>query len=413
MNPHLERGRLLLLQHRPAEAEKELRQALAADPDDAIALALLSECYLDTNRYPDALDAARQAIARMPEIPFLYYVLARAHYYNKQMREARQAIAEGQRLDPSDPEAFHLLATVEFYDEKWQAALDAAQRGLELDPENVNLINLRAQSLIRLNRKQEAAQALDFALQKAPQNAFAHANKGWVAIEQDQYELAVSHFREALRLQPNNDFARSGLKEAIKGKNLLYRAVLKYFLWMNKLTEQGRWVFIIGAYLGYRIFFKLAENYPDLAPFLYPFIALYIVFAFSSWIAKPVSNLFLRLHPLGKYALDEDEIKATNAVGLLGAAAILTGTGGYLGGMGLLVLLGLLMGVMLIPVSGMFNVHPRSRARRYLLYYALLLAAMALAGLALPWAILGFAVGIFVYGWVANYLISRDAGEFY
>lgn len=415
MDHHFERGRLLLSQNRFQEAEKELKQALNQQPNNPYAMALLAECYIETSRYPEALQLAQTAVGIEPEIPFLYYSLARAYFFNKQMNKSREAIRGGLQLRPNDADFFLLGANIEYYEEKWQAALDLTEKGLELDPESVSLVNMRAQCLVKLNRQEEAAATLDYALNKAPENSYAHANKGWVAIENDNYKEAVTHFKEALRLNPTNEYAKSGLKESIKAQNILYRYILKYFLWMNKMNERGRWLFIIGIYVLYRILIGLAESNPSLAPLLYPLIIAYIIFAFSSWIAVPVSNLFLRFHPLGKFALDEDEILGSNIVGILGASAIALLLGFYFTKMELLLYLGAYFGIMLIPVGGLFGVNATGKARRYLVYYTLILAALGALAVFIPqmsMAAILFLLGIFGYGWVANYLMQKDSKEF-
>lgn len=415
MDHHFERGRLLLSQQRYQEAEKELKQALSYQPNNPYIMALLAECYIETRRYAEALQLAQTAVSIEPEIPFLYYSLARAHFFNKQMDKSREAIREGLQLRPNDADFFLLKANIEYYEEKWENALEATGKGLELDPENVNLVNMRAQCLVKLNRQEEAAATLDYALNKAPENSYAHANKGWVAIEKSQYDEAIAHFKEALRLNPTNEYAKSGLKEAIKAKNILYRYILKYFLWMNKMNERGRWLFIIGIYVLYRILLNLARNNPELAPLLYPLIIAYIIFAFSSWIAVPVSNLFLRFHPVGKYALDDDEVLGSNIVGTLGISSIICLLGFYFSKMELFLYLGAYLGIMLIPVGGLFGVYATGKARRYLTYYTLTLAVLGAVAVFIPQmgvvAIL-FLLGIFGYGWVANYLIQKDSKEF-
>ena len=415
MNIHLERGRLLLSQNRATEAEKEFKQALATDPNNAIAMALLAECYIERSRYAEALDTAKRAVGLGPTNPFLQYTLARAFFYNKKTKEARAALKEGLAMNPYDADFFLLDAHIAFYEEDWNAALNSAEQGLEIDPENVNLINLRAQALIKLNRQEEAAQTMDYALNRAPENAYSHANKGWIAIEQDKYEEAIDYFKESLRLDPTSEFARAGLKEAIKAKNPLYRYILKYFLWMGKMQEKGRWGFIIGIYLLFRLFSYLAEHYPTLAPFLSPLIFAYIIFAFSSWIAMPVSNLFLRLHPLGKHSLSEDEVQGSNMVGFLGGAGILTLIAFYFTQWELLLFLGGFFLIMLIPIGGVYGVSAEGKARRYLWYYTIALAVVGLTSIFIPGAggaMLIFFLGIFAYGWVANYLVSKDYKEF-
>lgn len=416
MNIHLERGKLLLAQNRLEEAEQELKQALTEAPDDGYAMAWLAECYLSAKRFGEALELSERAMGYAPNNAFLQYTLARAYFYNRRTKEARETIRQALQQNPADPDFFLLLAHVSFYEEKWQEALDAAEQGLELDAENVNLVNLRAQALIKLNRKAEAADTIDYALNKAPENSYSHANRGWVAIEQGRFKEAQLNFREALRLEPNNEFARSGLKESIKGTNVFYRAVLKYFLWMAKMNERNRWTFIIGAYILYRVLIVVAKNVPAIAPLLYPLIGFYVLFALSSWIAVPISNLFLRLHPIGQHALNDDEKTASNIAGSLLGAALLCILAYLLTSIQPLLFLSIVLGLLLIPAGGTFTVSPGTKARRSLTIYSLALAVLGITGALVPtlgsWLLVVFAVGVFAYGWVANYLIGQDVKTF-
>ncbi|MEL6923275.1 MAG: hypothetical protein AAFO94_04440, partial [Bacteroidota bacterium] len=322
-----------------------------------------------------------------------------------------------------------LRGNVNFYEDDWQAALDDAETGLSFNAENVDLINLRAQALVQLKRKDEADATLDYALNRAPENAWSHANKGWVAIERDQYETAVTHFKESLRLDPTNAYAKEGLKQAIKAKNFLYRWVLKYFLWMNKLSSKMQWYFIIGLFVLYNIVLRVAENFPNLASYLAPLIIAYILFAFSSWIARPVSNLFLRLHPLAKHVLDDDEKLGSTIVGVFGGAGLVCLLLFYLNGSKiiiengsifienggvLLIHLSIFFLFMLIPLGGLFNSTAGTKARRNLTYYVIAIAVFGLIGAFTyaGWALNAFFIGILSFSFAANYIIMKSAKEF-
>ena len=415
-NPYLERAHQLFLIGRIDEAEVELRKALAENPELPMAYVLLAECHISKNEFKQAVDMSKQAIAKDAGKPLFYFVLGKSSFYNKDIPGARLAIHEGQRLAPGNAQFFLLRSQIEFYQQNWESALNEANRGLELDPENVNLVNQRAQALIKLNRKEDAATTMDYALHKAPENSYSHANKGWVAIEKDEYDQAIGSFLESLRLDPGNDLAREGLKEAIRGRNLIYRVILKYFLWMNKMQEKYQWGFIIGIYLLYRLVLKAAESIPALAPFLYPVIVLYVLFAFSTWIAKPVSNLFLRLHPVGKHALDEDEILGSNITGLVLLVCLLSFVTCFVTGHDFWFRAGIVSGIMLIPIGGTFTIPKQMSARRGLGVYAVILALAGLVWVIFPEMIIAvgiFGLGIFAYGWVANYFISKSNKEFF
>lgn len=424
---HLERGNILYHQRRYIDAEKEYFKLLAQDPNNPFALAMLAQCYIETDRKQEALDFAQQAVQNAPESPTIYYVLARCQFYNKQIDQALTTLQNGQQLDPTNPDFYSLKSQIAFYQENWALALKEAEQGLELDPEEVILINLRARALVKLNRKEEASDTMDFALHRAPQSAYAHANKGWVSVERGNYEEATTHFKESLRLDASNAYAKAGLRESIKAKNILYRGVLKYFLWMSKLQEKYRWGFIIGIYVLYRIALALAETSDLMALIMTPLIIAYILFAFSSWIAMPISNLFLRLHPLGKHALEEDEILASTLVGSLGGLSLLSfllffisggglgfGTEDFvIGGYGTLFLLGVLLMIMMIPVGGVFFAEEGTVGRRNLTYLTIGLGLLAILALLTDKSIffMIFGLGILGYSFLAGYIIERGAKE--
>ncbi|MBL7776546.1 MAG: tetratricopeptide repeat protein [Saprospiraceae bacterium] len=418
----LKEAELLMETNRPAQAEEKIRQALAEAPGHSGALAALAWSLIQQEKYPGALEAAQQAVAGEPDQPNYLFALGYAQLFNNQPDKARETAQAALQLAPDASVLYQLLAQIEFQERRWELALHNAEKGLEFEPDDDGLINLRAMILVKLNRTAEAGDTVDSALYQNPQNAYAHANKGWVKIEQGQYQDAQESFLEALRLDPSNEHAKDGLKESIKAKNLLYRVILRYFLWVNKLSSGNQWLVIIGAYIAFRMVRGVAKSNPNLAPLLMPIIVLYLIFVYSSWIAGPVSNLFLRLHPLGKHALTDDEKLGSNlAAACIGASALFWLTG-WLANWHDLFLIGAALLVLLIPVGGMFSVQPGRSARRYLGWYALF---MAVCGVAVPLlafisgqedllfvGLAGFGIGAIAYGWVANYLIMRDAKRF-
>lgn len=418
----LKEAELLMETNRPDQAEVKIRQALATSPDNPGALAALAWSLIQQEKYQDALQPAQQAVAGAPDHPYYLFVLGYTWLFNNQSEKAREAVQSALQLAPDSAGLFQLMAQIEYHERRWELALFNIEKGLEFEPDNDSLINLRAMILVKLNRTSEAGDTVDSALYQNPQNAYAHANKGWVKIEQGQYQEAQESFLEALRLNPNNEHAQEGLKESIRAKNPFYRVILRYFLWVNKLSSGNQWLVIIGAYVAFRIVRGVAESYPELQPLLTPIIVLYLIFVYSSWIATPISNLFLRLHPLGKHALSEDEKQGSNWAGLCVAASAGCWLMGWLTGTTDLYIIGGTLLVLMIPIGGMYSVQAGRPARQKLGWYAIF---MAVAGVGLPllglamgqeaillWGLGAFAIGAIGYGWVANYLIMNDGKRF-
>ncbi|MDB4768698.1 MAG: tetratricopeptide repeat protein [Saprospiraceae bacterium] len=420
MSIHLERGQLLIHQGRIGMAKKELRLELNQNPSNAYAMGLLGFCYSTQKDHKNAIQLIESAVGLEPNNSYLFYLLAKIYLLANRFQDSIAAADNGLLLNPNGAEFFLIKGSISLNLDHWEDSLKYAEMGLEADPEHLELINLRARSLIQLNRRKEAEATIDYALHKSPEDPLAHTNKGWIAIENNNYNEGVTHFKEALRLAPTFSFAKTGLKEAIKGKNIVYRQILKFFLWTNKMNDKGRWQLVIGAYIVYISSIKLAENYPALAPFFYPFIMFYIMFAFSSWIAQPLSNLFLRLHPLGKLALSEDEKIASNIVGTFLGIGITLFFVFFITNSFLWIALGIWFIIMLVPVGGIFMMEKSSRPRKYLTIYGVVIGFSGLAFIGLDLLvniqvmplIYAFILGIFFYGWVANYLVMKAAKEY-
>jgi tetratricopeptide (TPR) repeat protein len=356
MNPNLERALLLFQQSRHELAEAELRQALAAEPDDAYAHALLALCLIERKRFDEATAEARQAIHLGPDFSFVHYAHARVSYARNDYEAALAAIQEAIRLDSADADHFSLLASIHFDEKRWTEALGAAEQGLELDPEHVGCTNLRAMALVKLGRKAEAGRTIDAALARNPENAVTHANQGWTLLHQGDPKKALEHFREALRLDPTNEWARNGIVEALKARNLLYAVMLKYFLWMSRLSTRVQWGIILGGYFGNRILGTMARSNPELAPWVLPLRILYVAFVVLTWTSYPMFNLLLRLNRFGRLALTREQTVESNWVGAVFLLALGSLGGCFVMGFGSPWLMSLtVFGLLLLPLSGLFR----------------------------------------------------------
>lgn len=407
----LDRALLLLQQRRFDLAEQELRQVLAADPGYFPAHAWLSLTLLESKRYPEAEREAEEAIHLAPDHPYGYFVLSRVFHQQDKLRQAEKAIAEAIRLNPQEANYFAVLAGIFASQQQWEKVLRATEQGLALDAEHIGCGNLRAMALNKLGRRQESVGALDAALYRDPENPLTHANQGWIALEQNEHQKAMTHFREALRLNPELNWARAGILEALKARNPIYRWLLQYFFWMSRMGPQLRWLVILGGYFGYQIVRGIAHNYPQVAPYLLPLMALYILFVYLSWTGQTLFNLLLRLDRFGRLVLTPRQLQVSNVVGVMLLLGLLGVVGGFFLGLLPAIMAGVVLAMLVIPVSHTLTREP-GRNRTILLAYTAGLAVVALlavGALALNAAIFGnlvqlFLLGIFVFSWIGNLL---------
>jgi tetratricopeptide (TPR) repeat protein len=324
MSTAFDRGMVLLQQGRHDLADREFRQELSQDPDNPLAHACLSLCLSRRDDDKAALAEADEAVRTGPDYAFCHYVRGAALNALDRHAEAEAAVTEAIRLDPDDPDYPALLASIEIGRRRWTEALAAAERGLALDPEHAGCMNFRAMALVQLGRKAEAAAALASALADDPENALTHANQGWALLHRGEHVKALDHFRESLRLDPDLEWARAGMIEALKARFAIYRVMLAFFLWMGRQSRAAQWVVILGFIFGRKILADLREWYPWLAPFITPILALSFGFLLMTWVSGPLFNLALRFNRFGRMALSREQKVESSWVGgcfLVAAAA--------------------------------------------------------------------------------------------
>jgi tetratricopeptide (TPR) repeat protein len=389
------------------------RQSLAADPEDAATLSLLTLGLANLKQSADAIESGRRAVSVDPELPFAHYALGHALLAHDDVPAAEKAAREALRLDP-DSEAYSLLGHVFARQRRWLDALDAAEQGLQLDAEHTGCANLRAMALSALGRTDEAERVSRRTLAADPDDAASHANRGWLLLRQSNYEEALESFRTALRLDATLESARGGIIEALKARHGIYRVVLRYALWMGTLDARSRWFIVIGLFVGARIARTMLRENPSWSPVLGPALALYGLFALSTWLADPISNLLLRLNPFGRLVLSHAEILASNIVGGLLVTAVVGGVLFAVTSVTGWLLVAVVAFLMLIPVSGAFSTRD-TRAWGPMRAILVTLAALGVSAAVLGfvaielamWPLIGLAIGTFTFGWIANYFIIK------
>lgn len=380
MSRHLDRAQLLFDQSRHELAMAELHQHLAEDPDNPLVHSMLALCLSELKQFAEATKEAELAIHLGPSIAFTHYALAHVLLDRNQPALALPAAQEALRLDPEDADYFATLARIHFLQSRWREALDAANQGLALDSEHLACTNLRAMSLMKLGRKAEAGATIDTALARNPENALTHANQGWTLLERRQPKQAMEHFREALRLDPELEWARSGIVEAMKARHGVYRWMLMWFFWMARLPPRVQWGVVIGGYFVVQALSRLQDAHPGWSLWIAPLLFAYVLFALMTWIADPLFNLLLRLNRFGRLALTREQVVASNWLGLCVLAGVTSFAAAMLLDSGALLLAALVCCVLTIPVSAIFRC-VRGRPRTLMTVYTIALASVSLIAL--------------------------------
>lgn len=319
--PHLERARLLLAQKRIKDAEKEIGYVLKDDPENASALLLLAECKTDAKQFDEATLLLKKCIGAEPDNDRPHYLLGFAYYQKSDTAAAKKSLNTAIQLNPWASAYFGLYAYVLLEERAYKEALEKANNGLNIYAEDLTCLNARSQALFRLNQHGEAYDTIKEALAANPEDDFTHTNYGWHFLEKGKYKEALTHFTEALRINPVNSRAREGYKAALKSKLPFYRWILQFSLWMGHQQKAVRFGIIIGIWILVRVVAALGENSP-LRYAAFGIVALYMLFVLFSWLGSAFANLYLLFTKHGKLVLDTSEKWSAVLVGVSITAGI-------------------------------------------------------------------------------------------
>jgi tetratricopeptide (TPR) repeat protein len=412
----LSKVEILIQQKKFEEAGKILSDLLTESPNNIDFLSLLAEVNLQQDKIDIAYNIIDNAIGLSPDASHLFYIKSRIAIQQENLNDAEININQAIELDPYDADYFALLATIKLGRKKFEEALQTAERALAIDAENLLALNTRSTALNKLNRSEESFSTIEGALREDPNNAYTHANYGWGLLEKGDHKKALIHFKEALSNDPTNAYAQSGMLEALKAANTVYRMFLKYAFWMSNLTAKYQWGVIIGFYLLFRVLKTVAQKNELLQPYLNPLIVALAIIAFSTWIIAPISNLFLRFNKYGKLLLDKKEKMSSNFV----AASL----GIFLVGLLLYVVLSdekmLTIAVfgfaMMLPLGTMFS---PTKSKYGLVIYTIALAAVGLLAIGLTFTTnkmfnlmtVVFIFGFIAFQWVANFMMIKKNNQ--
>ncbi|HEY2722713.1 MAG TPA: tetratricopeptide repeat protein [Chitinophagaceae bacterium] len=302
-----ETARILFEQHRVNDCIGHLRKVLEIDPRHDHALALYARCFYQNKEYEKGIGTILNAIKISPDNSYYFYLLGFGYYKQNVHYAAIHNLQQAINMNPQVAEYFGLLAFIHLSEKNSTLALEKANEGLQLDAENITCLNARSRALTKLRKKDEAQETMLSALQTDPDNEFTHLTVGWNLLERGRRKEATHHFREALRIDPNFENAKAGLKEALKSKIPPYKWLLQYSFWIRSKGKTFRWLFVFGLFFGVRLviaFSSVDSNMRILGMFI---AGCYFMFIIGSWVINPLANLFLLFDKDGKYALDHSE----------------------------------------------------------------------------------------------------------
>ena len=170
-------------------AERLYRQAIALDPNFALAHARLASTCAAIFHFHEPLDAwkdkaraeAELALGLQPNLAEAHLALGQYIYwiegeYDRAVQEFDQAL----RLSPNNAEIGELIAAVRRRQGHWQEAIDAYERNQKIDPQNANIVRNLVFTNTALRRWPDASRWAAQMRAMAPASLVAKIQSGYV-----------------------------------------------------------------------------------------------------------------------------------------------------------------------------------------------------------------------------------------
>jgi tetratricopeptide (TPR) repeat protein len=194
------------------EVERQLELVIAKDPNYAIAHTNYGLLLLDKGRIAEGLEHCKQAVALSPKWGQLHYWLAQCQKKAGQLDEGYQSALLAAELDTQNPEYAYYAA--ELSQERGEFA--RSLQLLELVP-----LDYRQSGFMRGYGQQKTGQT-ELAIAtyerylQSHQDSQVSFNLGYAYMDKKDYQRAVFHFIETLKLRPDYSEAENLLSDCLQ-----------------------------------------------------------------------------------------------------------------------------------------------------------------------------------------------------
>jgi tetratricopeptide (TPR) repeat protein len=270
---------------------------LAHDPYDGDSFAMVALCHLHLDETLEANKCARRAVDISPNSAYVHYVQGIVCAHSGTTEGAKACLYRALNIDPDAAYIHSAMAVVYLQEGTWRAAVHWADKALALDPDDSEAKSTRAHALAAMGRAGKASIEGRQALSEHPEDANAFATNGHISLHLGNHKQAVEFFEAAVRLEPQNEFAKEGLREALRWSFPPYRLNRFVALRLDALNPAASLAATMVAVFACGMTYSMSEAVHWLRPVA---IAGFVVLAFSvlmGLVGPPIIDSVSLLNP--------------------------------------------------------------------------------------------------------------------
>lgn len=221
------------------EAIKPQLQICKQQPGNTNAWLRLASLYGQTNDFHSVIKVCRKIDPALKDKPMVYSLLGNAHASLGQMNEAHEYYQKALTLQPDDPGLLNNLGNALYLDNKLDEAADIFQRVVTIKPDYADAHNNLGNIYKALNDNDLAIKHYELAVKLNPGLGKTLLNLGHMFAERIGHpDVALSYFKKALVIEPDNIEAFGGITNMLRFQGKLDDALDMIKLTQKKLKDK-------------------------------------------------------------------------------------------------------------------------------------------------------------------------------
>ncbi len=216
---HYNLGRLLEEEDKTSEAIERYRKAIELAPASVPALNNLGVALLKRGEVDEPVELFSRALKIEPWFAKTHSNLGLAEFKRGKIDAAISHYRNALDLDPDLAEVHFNLGVALAQRGETERSIHHIRKALEIDENYAEAHNNLGGHLLSQGKTDKAHRHLTRAISINPDLAEAHNNLGIILIRRGNLEAAISHFQEAVRTDPDFRLARKNLQRALAVRN--------------------------------------------------------------------------------------------------------------------------------------------------------------------------------------------------
>jgi tetratricopeptide (TPR) repeat protein len=274
-------------------ASATLREGLVHHPESAYMHGLLAITLLNQGLIEECRESIAEALRCDPEDLNSHYGLSRLAIQEGRHADGEKHLLEGLRIHPENVPFLIEYARLMSLTKQKVKADKLLAKALTIDPNNEIALSMRSRVKAERAHFISADRHRTKSLEVNPDSATVHIQAGAGSLQSGRPFRARRHFREALQIDPNIQ----GLEEAYQQADRCCRwTYLPLYYWGLLIQRVPGRQFTV--YLGFLVVAFMLPSLGVPGGVTMPVIYGYLGFCVYTWIANPLTNLWLKWRPL-------------------------------------------------------------------------------------------------------------------